>query len=137
MTLMQRWTESEVMYDLACPYMDCGERAIHKKIEITHFPTVLVFNILRFRLGLKIRDHVIFTQNISFRDIPDTVYPDLRYRLISIVVHRGRRLDSGHYVAYFKQGNSWKEADDRMITTVHWNIVKDKEAFLIFYEKVE
>ena len=137
LTLMQRWTETQVINDYACSFIDCVERTVGiLKLEVSHYPVILVLNLLRFRHGVKITDKVAFQQNISLRDIPNTVHPDIQYRLISIVVHRGQRLESGHYVSYFKQANEWKEADDRNITTVTWPRVKEMQAFLLFYEKV-
>ena len=137
LTLMQRWTETQVINDYACSSIDSVERTVALlKLEVSHYPVILVLNILRFRQGVKIPDKVAFKQNISLRDIPNTVHPDIKYRLISIVVHRGQRLESGHYVSYFKQANEWKEADDRNITTVTWPRVKEMQAFVLFYEKV-
>ena len=137
LTLMQKWTETQVINDYVCASIDCVERTVgQNKLEVSHYPVILIINLLRFRLGVKISDKVRFKQHLSLRDIPNSVHPDLQYRLISIVVHRGERLESGHYVSYFKQGNEWKEADDRNITTVTWPQVKEKQAFLLFYEKV-
>ena len=137
LTLMQSWTETQVINDYDCSSIDCVERTVgHNKLQVSHYPVILTINLLRFRLGEKIPDKVRFVQNLCLRDIPNSVHPDIEYRLISMVVHRGQRLDSGHYVSYFKQGNEWKEGDDRNITTVTWPRVKEKQAFLLFYEKV-
>ena len=83
---------------------------------------------------MKIPDHVNFTQNIC---IPNTEHPIIEYRLISMIIHTGRWLDSGHYLAYFKEDDDWKEANDRYIRTVDWDIVKEKQAFVLFYERLD
>lgn len=40
------------------------------------------------------------------------------YELTGVVAHRGRDADSGHYVAYVKQGKQWLKCDDASVEPV-------------------
>jgi ubiquitin carboxyl-terminal hydrolase 16/45 len=72
------------------------------------------------------------------------------YRLAGVVEHRGTgSLDEGHYVAYVRArrlGNhqqqsscsfSWFRADDSVISQVTLEEVLKREAYILFYERVE
>ncbi|KAL6900743.1 hypothetical protein ACP4OV_005419 [Aristida adscensionis] len=71
------------------------------------------------------------------------------YRLVGVVEHRGEHLRAGHYVAYVRarklencqrQGScsySWFYADDSVITVVSLEEVLKREAYVLFYERVE
>lgn len=115
---------------------------------------------LAFHLGRGANDGPITTKNFRHIALPDTfdmapyvrVPPatpaadalvaaggQLRYRLVSIVVHHGATLRSGHYVAYRRGPNAtqWECWDDERITQVQWSVVAQQAAYLAFYESVE
>jgi len=67
----------------------------------------------------------------------------LEYRLVSIVVHIGHSLRSGHYIAYKRASPGgadgaaapvWECWNDSAITTVTWAVVAAQPAYLVFYE---
>jgi ubiquitin carboxyl-terminal hydrolase 16/45 len=72
------------------------------------------------------------------------------YRLVGVIEHRGTEsVHKGHYVAYVrarKLGNpqqqgscshSWFCADDRIISEVSLEDVLQREAYILFYERME
>ncbi|KAJ1267199.1 hypothetical protein BS78_07G037900 [Paspalum vaginatum] len=71
------------------------------------------------------------------------------YRLAGVVEHRGPSMNSGHYVAYVRArrlgdepqqsscSSSWFCADDETITQVTLEEVLKREAYVLFYERME
>ena len=71
------------------------------------------------------------------------------YQLAGVVEHRGPSMNAGHYVAYVRArrlGNqeqqsscssSWFWADDGHIREVTLEEVLKREAYILFYEKME
>lgn len=70
--------------------------------------------------------------DLSFR----TVLGSTKYKLVSVIAHIGRTIQSGHYVAYSCNGGSWIRYDD--ITVVSLQKEPDfssEDIYLSFYEK--
>ena len=83
----------------------------------------------------------------------------LMYRLVSVVVHLGEVVTSGHYIAYRRARledhqqqppaqleapvpvaagpGSWECWDDERIEPATWNAVSKQPAYLVFYECVD
>lgn len=54
------------------------------------------------------------------------------YQLLSVVVHKGK-IDSGHYVAYAREGSEWFLFDDSKVVLVTEADVLHANAYLLFY----
>ena len=58
-----------------------------------------------------------------------------KYELQCIIEHRGRRVQSGHYVSYFKiSDGTWYEADDEIITQ-KWTDQLPKQPYICIYKE--
>lgn len=58
------------------------------------------------------------------------------YKLVSVIVHSGATIRSGHYVAYSYIDGSWIRYDDRTITRLKAEpIFTSEDIYLTFYEK--
>ena len=63
---------------------------------------------------------------------------EVLYSLQAVVVHLGRTVAGGHYVAYAKdQHGHWIFVDDaKPPRKVTWNVVERQKAYLLTYQKV-
>lgn len=63
---------------------------------------------------------------------------DAVYDAVGVVRHRGRGIDTGHYVAYRRDGGlggEWLLADDRSVRAVSRAEVEAVQAFIIVYQR--
>ena len=61
---------------------------------------------------------------------------DCRYDLVSVVVHHGGSVSSGHYVAYVKSGAGvWYLCDDAKVCTVKRDSVLKAQAYILLYAR--
>lgn len=67
----------------------------------------------------------------------DEILP-AKYQLISIVVHEGRSLSSGHYIAHCRQpDNSWATYDDEYINKISERaVLQDPNAYYLVYTRL-
>ncbi|TVU04949.1 hypothetical protein EJB05_48094, partial [Eragrostis curvula] len=101
----------------------------------------------------KVSDHVGYKEYLDVKPFmdPSSVDKDnCMYRLVGVVEHIGTEsVESGHYVAYVRarkigdpqqQGScshSWFCANDREISEVTLEDVLKREAYILFYERME
>ncbi|KAF3903949.1 hypothetical protein ABW21_db0206617 [Orbilia brochopaga] len=57
------------------------------------------------------------------------------YDLYAVVVHRGDRSTTGHYIAFAKEGDQWLRFDDLKVHVVSEEEVARQEAYILLYEK--
>lgn len=62
----------------------------------------------------------------------------VKYQLISVVVHEGRSLSSGHYIAHCKQPDgSWATYDDEYINKItEKQMLKEPGAYYLIYTRL-
>ena len=61
-----------------------------------------------------------------------------RYELVSIVVHHGFSVSSGHYVAFVKAANGvWHLCDDARVCRVKPEIVLKQQAYILMYVRIQ
>lgn len=70
---------------------------------------------------------------VNEEDIDDS---ERSFQLTAVIVHLGSSYDSGHYVAYAYQQNSWFYISDSLVRASTWNEVENSEAYLLFYSEV-
>ena len=98
--------------------------------------------ILEYQLLLKIRKKVEYDEQliISYRpDREDKADRQQKYSLKGVLVHIGNHISSGHYEAYVKDTvgkNAWYMIDDACVESVGVNTVLNREAYMLFYEKL-
>jgi len=124
--------------------------------RITKLPSVLTLHIMRYiKYGNdhhKNEAHVSYEEYLDVEQFmdPSSVDKDKSlYHLAGVVEHRGPSMNAGHYVAYVRArrlGNqeqqsscssSWFWADDGHIREVTLEEVLKREAYILFYEKME
>lgn len=62
-----------------------------------------------------------------------------KYRLTSVIVHEGRSISSGHYVAHCLQpdGYTWCTYDDEYINKIEERVaLNDPSAYVLVYTKL-
>lgn len=61
-----------------------------------------------------------------------------KYQLLSVVVHEGRSLSSGHYIAHCKQPDgSWATYDDEYINIIsERDVLKEHNAYYLLYTRL-
>ena len=76
---------------------------------------------------------------MNFKRIPRVgIKEDVqRYRLRGVIEHSGKTTKEGHYVAYVREGEKWTRWDDETSTVIPWNDVKDKQAYILIWERSE
>lgn len=102
------------------------------KTGIINLPDTLCVFIKRFNARKqKIDTEITGTDVITIRSGEQ----DVNYALSGFIIHEGRGISGGHYVAYVKKGNTWYEANDKIITLVTNAIEASQKAYLFFYTK--
>jgi uncharacterized UBP type Zn finger protein len=67
---------------------------------------------------------------------PKDMQQDLKYELAGCIVHWGSTGNSGHYVAYIKEGGQWRLYDDNNVSELTVSEVEKaaQEAYIFFYQ---
>lgn len=107
-----------------------------KETKITKFPEDLT--IILNRYGYDKEENVYFKVTDSL-DISEKInISGNKYTLKVISVHVGKKMNSGHYIAYVRDGEKWMKIDDDKVSNVNFNDIKDeisKNATMVTYEK--
>ena len=112
-----------------------------KQIIISNAPQILVLQIKRFSKGSgcqKLRRHVEFDDRITISvEGPDKKPTKVDYNLRAVVVHTGKSIEGGHFVAMTRLNNGgiWIRYNDVMRRKINWPVVKSSEAYLLLWEK--
>ncbi|CAM9192142.1 unnamed protein product [Scytosiphon promiscuus] len=105
-----------------------------KKIRLKRLPRVLTLHLKRFKYVeslenfAKLSHRVVFPLELRTPNMTDEAGEadaDGRlYRLFAVVVHIGRGLNHGHYVAVVKSGGRWLLFDDEIVELVNEQVLK-------------
>lgn len=120
----------------------CEQRTNAIKISsIDRAPETLAVHLKRFRFNGSSSSKV--KQGVSYPLIMDltqytTKGEPVLYQLISVVVHAGRSVSSGHYIAHCRQPDgSWATYDDEYINTIsEKQALKDSSAYYLIYTRL-
>ncbi|ABN66431.2 ubiquitin-specific protease [Scheffersomyces stipitis CBS 6054] len=121
----------------------CQDRTVAHKISfIDRSPEYLTVHLKRFKFNGNSSSKV--KQSISYSDVLDlTRYTvDARhaakYKLMAVIVHEGRSISSGHYIAHCLQPDgSWATYDDEYINKIDARIaLADPSAYVLVYSKL-
>ncbi|KAK9866536.1 hypothetical protein WJX84_011697 [Apatococcus fuscideae] len=109
-------------------------------------PNILALHLKRFRTDLmgsgrmsvrKLQHQVEYEPTLDLA--PYTSHPkggSQMYNLYALIVHHGRSVSSGHYIAYVKAPNGyWWLCDDTNLKQVSERVVFQQQAFLLFYAR--
>jgi ubiquitin C-terminal hydrolase len=56
-----------------------------------------------------------------------------KYKLFSVVEHKGREAVRGHYISYARDGNDWNMYDDKEVKRSPKVLVENCQAYMLFY----
>ena len=108
-----------------------------KQLSIVKLPRFLVIQLKRFSYyprRTKLSTPVKFDDTWKLVDSANKLTHI--YSLYGIVSHSGS-IYGGHYIAYCNYNGTWRCFNDTMTRCVSWEHVKDQEAYILFYEKVD
>ncbi|EEP80577.1 conserved hypothetical protein [Uncinocarpus reesii 1704] len=119
----------------------CGTpQGATKQLRLRKLPVILCMQLKRFErhrsVSEKVDTKVAFPFSINMA--PYTTSANSKnifkytYDLLSVVVHIGD-IDSGHYLAYCRQGEQWFKFNDDRVTWATDAEVLDADAYLLFY----
>ncbi|CAO2200254.1 unnamed protein product [Urochloa humidicola] len=125
-----------------------------KVLVLSKLPPVLTLHVLRFEGNgnAKRPGHVKFEENLDVGKYLEPRSKDkdnARYRLVGVIQHIGNSLKEGHYVAYVRGSRTgseqqessgpskWFCADESTVGEVSLASILKREAYLLFYERVE
>lgn len=122
----------------------CSKRSNAIKIsKIARAPETLTIHLKRFRFNgnnnssSKVKQGVSYPLILDLSKYTTTNEPTL-YQLISVVVHEGRSVSSGHYVAHCRQPDgSWATYDDEYVNTIpQKQALRDPSAYYLIYTRL-
>jgi hypothetical protein len=108
-----------------------GKRRAEQQTHITMLPTVLMFQLMRFRWNeavhrsQKIGKAFAFPEEVDMIDLctNDALDGPTTYNLCAVVVHQGTPV-AGHYWAYIKNIENWYKFDDEKFSGAIWKDVE-------------
>ncbi|MCG8340299.1 MAG: ubiquitin carboxyl-terminal hydrolase [Cytophagales bacterium] len=124
----------------------CWSKA-YKKLRLTDdLPTIMAIQLKRFKqewkVGKVIKQKIENSVNTPlFLTIPAACMNDGQashaYNLVAFVVHIGKTLDFGHYIAYVKRVDKWFRCNDSWVGKVTESDASKeaKKAYVYFYQK--
>jgi len=112
--------------------MQCQNTECTKSTETTCFPLILMITMLRFNNNLKkLEDFFKYQDTLVVGD------DNLEYSLYSMIVHEGRFISHGHFIAYVRDSNNiWYKADDVCVYRVKDDVVMNLCPYVLFYKRV-
>lgn len=115
-----------------------------KRNTILRAPETLLLHLKKFRFNgtssSKMKQPVSYPMFLNLSEYCNDISKTLpvKYQLISVVVHEGRSLSSGHYIAHCKQPDgSWATYDDEYINKIsEKEVLKDSNAYYLIYTRL-
>jgi len=112
-------------------------------MQILKPPPVLAVHLKRFEFSqsgnrIKKLNHVTFDQELDITPfVVDAKYA-VKYQLFGVLVHTGTSPHDGHYYSYVRapgnESKRWFLMNDRAVTPVDFNTVKQKQAYILMYQ---
>ncbi|SCV02532.1 LAMI_0H00254g1_1 [Lachancea mirantina] len=115
-----------------------------KHNSILRAPETLLVHLKKFRFNgtssSKLKQAVSYPMFLDLTEFCENQEDTLavKYQLISVVVHEGRSLSSGHYIAHCKQPDgSWSTYDDEYINKItDRQMLKEPNAYYLIYTRL-
>lgn len=121
----------------------CKQRTNAVKISsIDRAPETLVVHLKRFRFNgnssTKVKQGVSYPSFLNLTPYTTTGEDGSVYQLISVVVHAGRSVSSGHYIAHCLQPDgSWATYDDEYVNRItEKQALRDPSAYYLVYTRL-
>lgn len=58
-----------------------------------------------------------------------------KYNIFALIVHTGRSIKAGHYIAFVKRFNKWFFCDDESVRETNENKILVDNSYLLFYRQ--
>ena len=113
----------------------------HKISTIETAPETLTVHLKRFKFdgnsSSKVKKSISYNKYLDLTDYT-TNHTSTMYQLISVIVHEGRSILSGHYIAHCLQPDgSWATYDDEYINKINEKeAMSDDSAYVLVYNKL-
>lgn len=122
-----------------------------KSVRIRKLPAILCMQVKRFQnefrggsvVQRKIKRRIRFPLELDMRPFTTSAHRDggdsrkFVYELESVIVHEGKAIEQGHYMAYCRGDaggqRQWYRFNDARVTAVAEPMVLEQEAYLLFY----
>ncbi|KAG7703454.1 hypothetical protein KL950_004682 [Ogataea haglerorum] len=109
---------------------------------IERAPETLTIHLKRFRFNgsssMKVKANVTYPETLDLSEYTTSMNSPTKYKLSSVIVHQGRSVSSGHYVAHCRQPDgSWATYDDEFINKIKArDALSDESAYVLFYSRL-
>ncbi|CAI4035932.1 hypothetical protein SMKI_14G1410 [Saccharomyces mikatae IFO 1815] len=113
-----------------------------KHNSILRAPETLLVHLKKFRFNgtssSKMKQAVSYPMFLDLTEYCENKDLPVKYQLLSVVVHEGRSLSSGHYIAHCKQPDgSWATYDDEYINKIsERDVLKETNAYYLLYTRL-
>ncbi|CAI8507613.1 unnamed protein product [Pichia kudriavzevii] len=121
----------------------CKKQSNAVKIStIQRAPETLPVHLKRFRFdgqqSQKVKANVSYPEILDLTPYTTSMSTPVRYKLISVIVHQGRSVSSGHYITHCRQPDgTWATYDDEYINKIpRASALSDPGAYVLFYERL-
>jgi ubiquitin carboxyl-terminal hydrolase 36/42 len=118
-----------------------AKKVVSKGLRLATAPSILVCHLKRFDFDLlgrtrRIAKKINYPQRLEIGDFMSRANQSSPppYELVGVLVHAGRQCESGHYLSFIKNGESWYKANDEVVTKVSVDIVLRQQAYILIYE---
>lgn len=120
----------------------CSNHSIAtKKSTIDRSPETLIVHLKRFKFNgnssSKLKQSISYEKYLDLSEY-SSIGSSLKYQLISVIVHEGRSISSGHYIAHCLQPDgTWSTYDDEYINKINEReALSDPSAYFLIYTKL-
>ncbi|KAI5955242.1 hypothetical protein KGF54_001803 [Candida jiufengensis] len=115
----------------------------NKKSTIERSPEILTIHLKRFKFNgnssSKVKQSINYSEYLNLNKYLLDPNEQAQYQLISVIVHEGRSISSGHYITHVLQPNGvdWCTYDDEYINKIdEKKAFSDPNAYVLIYTKL-
>uniref|UniRef100_A0A914HIG8 Ubiquitin carboxyl-terminal hydrolase n=2 Tax=Globodera rostochiensis TaxID=31243 RepID=A0A914HIG8_GLORO len=116
--------EAEILSDFQCPHQKCQYKGhVSRTREFVQLPEVLIIQLNRFVVGRNLRvrklQHAMhFPRILTGEQLQPGVAGTRDYTLCAVMIHRGKRMDAGHYYDIIHEPTigKWFTYNDGIVT---------------------
>ncbi|OUM50942.1 hypothetical protein BVG19_g23 [[Candida] boidinii] len=109
---------------------------------IDRAPETLTVHLKRFRfngsLSMKVKTNVAYPDTLDLTEFTTDMKTPVKYKLSSVIVHQGRSVSSGHYIAICREADgTWSIYDDEYVNKMHpREALSDESAYVLIYNRL-
>ncbi|GMG36171.1 unnamed protein product [Ambrosiozyma monospora] len=109
---------------------------------IERAPETLTIHLKRFRFdgtsSMKVKTNVSYPNILDLTEYTTKMNTPTKYKLMSVIVHQGRSVSSGHYIAHCRQPDgSWATYDDEYVNRLRpRDALSEEGAYVLVYSRL-